>query len=107
MAATPKSENGVLSWTHRGRRSLRVQIRSVFDHQAFFVGYNLTNVFYGIMKVGKEIWVLPPEMFSQLYSLQCQKMSLCKYHLNSIKQPPFIVFDRKDSNTIRDYHDSK
>ena len=54
VTATPKSKDGAY-WTHSERKKFEG-----FDHHAFYVGYDLTNVVYSAMKTAKGIWGLAP-----------------------------------------------
>ena len=59
MEATPKSKDDAY-WTHKGRKKLGGSDQICFDHHAFYVGYNLTSVFYSAMKEAMGNWGLAP-----------------------------------------------
>ena len=50
MAVTLKYKEGAYL-THRGRKEFGGSDKKCFDHHAFYVDYNITNVFYSAIKV--------------------------------------------------------
>ena len=71
-------------------KELPVSTKTLYS---FYVGYNLTNVFYSPMETFMGVWelALRKKVF-QLHSLKCRRMHLCKHHLCSIRQLPSTLF---------------
>ena len=59
VAATPKCKMDAY-WMHSERKKLGGFDQKHFDHHAFYVGYNVTNVFYSAIKATKGVWELAP-----------------------------------------------
>ena len=62
VAATPKCKEGAY-WTHRVTTELWDADQKGFDHHAFHVGYNATNIFYSTIKVAKGVWGLADSIY--------------------------------------------
>jgi len=57
MVATPKCKEGAY-WAHRERKKFGGSDQKCFDYLVFYVGYNVSNVFYGAIKAAKGVWAL-------------------------------------------------
>ena len=59
VAATPKYEVGAF-WAHK---EFGGSEQKYFDHHTFYVGYNITNVFYSVIKPPKGVWGLTSRIY--------------------------------------------
>ena len=78
VAATPKCKEGAY-WKHKEREKFIGFDHEIFYHHAFYVGYNVTNIIYNIIKAGKGFGGLPQEKLLQMHFLQRRKIPLCKF----------------------------
>ena len=54
VVATPKCRKGAY-WTHKERNKFGGFDQKCFDYRAFYVGYNVTNVFHSTIKVAGKV----------------------------------------------------
>ena len=94
--------------TDSERREFGGSSKKYFNHHAFYVGYNVDNIFYSANEGSKGgLGVCPQKIFSQLQSLECLRMPLCKHHLSSVRKLRFIIFEKERHKKKPNDQDSK
>ena len=81
VAATPKCKEGAY-WIHKEGKGFEGSYQKFFDHYAFYIGCNVTNVFYNA----------PRKIFT-ITSPAMPENALCKRHLISIRKLQYIIFN--------------
>jgi len=78
--------------------------QKVCDRHAFYIGYNVTNVFYSSTKSAKGVWGLAPrEIFTITFPTMLEAAPL----QTSLESSNLKSLAQKDNNKIPNYQDPK
>ena len=75
VAVTPKCKESAY-WMNKEREEFRGFNHEFSFHHALYVGYNVTNTLFNTIKIGKGVWGLAPENFTNVLPSMLENPSL-------------------------------